>query len=616
MTENLTQKYLDLTGVMFVALNSKGEVTLINQKGCEILGYEEKELVGRNWFNTCVPQYLRSDVTKVFGQLMKGEIEPVEYYDNPVLKKSGEERLISWHNMVLTDDAGKPTGTLSSGLDITERKAAKEALQESQRTLSMLMSNLPGMVYRCRNDQEWTMEFVSEGSLELTGYKSSDLLSNKELAYADLMHPDDKEQVWERVQKALAEHKFFRVSYRITTATGEEKWVWEQGQGVFSPDGEVVALEGFITDITDRSKAEKALQESETRIRAILETAVDGIITINKNGIVESVNSAVEKLFGYVENEVIGKNVSILMPSPYREEHDSYISNYLETGDKKIIGIGREVVGRRKDGTTFPIRLAVSEFFLGDKRMFTGIVHDISEEKELQQQILQSERLAVIGQMAAKVAHEVRNPLSSVSLNAELLEEEIQSVGAGDNDEAESLLKSMIQEIDRVTSLTDEYLQFSRLPESEPVKGDLNDLISEMLELLTQELKQKRIKLSSTGVNAELKVPFDRAQMRRVLLNIVRNSIESMPKGGTLKISTEKSEQTAIIRIQDSGIGIPEDKVANIFNPFFTTKDFGTGLGLAISQQIVHEHNGEITCQSKVDQGTTFQIELPLSEAK
>ncbi|MEE9170538.1 MAG: ATP-binding protein, partial [bacterium] len=330
----------------------------------------------------------------------------------------------------------------------------------------------------------------------------------------------------------------------------------------------------------------------------------------------ESVNSAVKKLFGYVENEVNGKNVSILMPSPYREEHDCYIANYLETGEKKIIGIGREVVGRRKDGTTFPIRLSVSEFFLGDKRMFTGIIHDISEEKTLHQQILQSERLAVIGKMAAKVAHEVRNPLSSVSLNAELLEEEILSVDAEDSHEAKSLLKSMIQEIDRVTSLTDEYLQFSRLPESQPLKGNLNDLINEMLELLTQELKQKKIKLSHKGLNAELKVPFDRAQIRRVLLNIVRNAIESMPKGGTLKISTEKSEQMAIIRIQDSGIGIPEDKVANIFNPFFTTKDLGTGLGLAISQQIVHEHNGEITCQSKVDQGTTFQIELPLDKAK
>ncbi|MCH8955354.1 PAS domain S-box protein [candidate division KSB1 bacterium] len=489
---------------------------------------------------------------------------------------------------------------------------ASELKQHSQFSLSMLMSNLPGMVYRCLNDRDWTMEFVSEGCLELTGYKPSDLIGNKRVAYNNLIHRDDQPLVREQVQKALEAREPFRVVYRIKTAAGEEKWVWEQGQGVFSKSGELIALEGFITNITERSKAEEALKESEARIRAILETAVDGIITINATGIIESVNSAVEKLFGYTENEVIGKNVDVLMPSPYREDHDTYLANYLKTGEKKIIGIGREVVAQRKDGITFPIRLSVSEFFLGDKRMFTGIVHDISEEKALQQQILHSERLAIIGKMAAKVAHEVRNPLSSISLNAEMLDEEIQDQNS--NKEAKSLLKAMIREIDRVTLLTDEYLQFSRLPESLPIKANLNLLIKEMLELLAEELKQKNIKLTSKGLNADLQVPFDRAQIRRVLLNIIRNAIESMPNRGTLKVWTEQNLETVIIGIQDSGQGIPEDKVNEIFNPFFTTKDFGTGLGLAISQQIIHEHKGKIYCESKIGQGTTFRIELPLNE--
>ena len=487
---------------------------------------------------------------------------------------------------------------------------ASELKQHSQFSLSMLMSNLPGMVYRCLNDQDWTMEFVSEGCLELTGYKPSDLIGNKRVAYNDLIHPDDQPLVREPVQKALEAREPFRVVYRIQTAAGEEKWVWEQGQGVFSKNGELIALEGFITNITERSKAEEALRESEARIRAILETAVDGIVTLNERGIIESVNAAVEKLFGYTENEVIGENISILMPSPYREEHDTYLANYLKTGEKKIIGIGREVVAQRKDGTTFPIRLSVSEFFLSGKKMFTGIVHDISEEKALQQQILHSERLAIIGKMAAKVAHEVRNPLSSISLNAEMLDEEIQDQNS--NKEAKSLLKAMIREIDRVTLLTDEYLQFSRLPESLPIKANLNLLIKEMLELLAEELKQKNIKLTSKGLSKEFQVRFDRAQLRRVFLNIIRNAIESMPDPGTLNIWTEQNRETAIIGIQDSGHGIPEDKVHEIFNPFFTTKDFGTGLGLAISQQIIHEHKGKIYCESKIGLGTTFRIELPL----
>ncbi|MFQ5649314.1 MAG: PAS domain S-box protein [bacterium] len=500
--------------------------------------------------------------------------------------------------------------------DIGERIQAQKALQESQRSLATLMSNLPGMVYRCRNDQDWTMEFVSEGCVDLTGYQPSDLVGNKRLAYSSLIHQADQKMVAEHVQKAVSECRPFRVVYRIRTATGKQKWVWEQSQIVCSANGTLTSLEGFITDITDRVHAEQSLQASEARIRAIVETAVDAIITTNEHGIIESVNSAVERLFGYAPDEVVGQNVSMLMPLPFRVEHHGYIKSYLQTGEKKIIGIGRESIGRRKDGTTFPIRLSVSEFFLGERRMFTGLIHDITEQKAMEQRILQSERLAVIGRMAAKIAHEVRNPLSSISLNAELLEEELQGLAVCDTEEARSLLQSMINEIDRVTSLTDEYLQFSRLPESNLVEGDLNELLREMLELLTPELKQKRIELESRGLKQKLELPFDRAQVRRVLLNLIRNAIEAMPKGGLLKVWSMRNAHTAVISIRDTGCGIPQHLVGNIFSPFFTTKDFGTGLGLAISQQVINEHQGQITCESNVEQGTTFRIELPIREHK
>ncbi|MFQ5675047.1 MAG: PAS domain S-box protein [bacterium] len=483
MDQKTAEKYLDLGGVIFVALNSKGEITQINRKGCEILGYEQNELLGKNWFEYCLPQYLRSEVRETFQRLMKGKTRAAEYHENPVLTRSGAERFMSWHNAVMTDEAGRPIGTLSSGLDITER-----------------------------------------------------------------IH------------------------------------------------------------------AEEALRESEARMRAIVDTAVDGIIIIDESGTVESFNPAAERLFGFPASEVIGENVSILMPAPYHEEHNAYIQNYLKTGEKKIIGIGREVVGRRKDGSTFPLYVAVGEVQLDKRRVFTGIVHDLSEQKSLQQRIIQSERLAVIGKMAAKVAHEVRNPLSSISLNAELLLEEIQSPRADPN-EAKSLLKSMIMEIDRVSSLTDEYLQFSRLPEAHPVQDDLNGLLREVVELLAPELRKNNIKPICNGLMNSLNIPFDRAQVRRVLLNLVRNAIESMPGGGTLQIASSKSENECHVTIKDCGVGIPEDKVENIFDPFFTTKDFGTGLGLAISQQIIHEHRGQISCDSKVGVGTTFRIDLPLNNA-
>ncbi len=370
---------------------------------------------------------------------------------------------------------------------------------------------------------------------------------------------------------------------------------------------------GFIQDISERKEMEAKVRENEAEIRAIVETAEDAIITINEQGRIESVNSSVERLFGYGHAETIGKDVSLFFPEPDNKAHDKRIINYLNSIDEKIVDFGRETVGRRKDDTVFPLRFAIREFFLGERRMFAGYIHDLTEQKTLQEQILQSERLAVIGKMAAKVAHELRNPLSSISLNAEILDEEIDALDSGIRDEAKVLLGAIMVEIDRVSKLTDEYLHFSRLPKSSPLEGNLNTVVVEVLGILNQELKQKGIKLSTRGLKEELFLLFDKNQIQRVLLNIVRNAMESMLQGGELNVWTKKTDMHAAVYIRDTGIGIPENLVGSIFEPFFTTKDFGTGLGLAITQQIVHEHCGEIFCDSKDGAGTTFRIELPVT---
>lgn len=370
------------------------------------------------------------------------------------------------------------------------------------------------------------------------------------------------------------------------------------------------------TRATEGRQVDDDLQESQGRLSGILENAVDSIITINERGMIESCNPATERVFGYATPEMIGQNVKMLMPPLYREAHDGYITNYLTTGTKKIIGIGREVTGRRKDGSNFPMHLAVSEVHLGQRRLFTGIVRDLTEQKRLEKQVLQTERLATIGKMAAKVAHEIRNPLSSISLNAELLEDEIGGYDEVNTGEAKALLKSMIAEIDRVTALTEEYLQFSRLPQVNPTPGSLRQVLEEVLEFLRHDLNQKKIEVQWRGEKKLGETRFDRAQIRRVFLNIIRNAVEAMPKGGLLQVHLDEKEHHTVVNITDTGPGISEEIVAKIFEPFFTTKDFGTGLGLAIVQQIIDEHQGEISCQSKVGAGTTFSIALPLGKTE
>lgn len=608
MDAKLTQQYLDIAGIILVSLNHHGTITMINRPGSNMLGYEPEELLGRNWFDACLPETSREQVKDVFNKLLRGDIRPVEYFENSILTKSGEEKIIAWRNTPLTDEGGRITGTLSSGLDVTERRRMEKALESSQARIAALTENAVEAIITVNKQGE--IESFNPAAEGMFGYKKEEVIGKSfdVVIFKNSQSTDIKSLLNEKSKRASPPgHEI------VGKRKGGKPFAAHISLSEFSFDGKKL-FTGIVHDISEHKRTEEALAESEARLRALVETAVDGIITINEQGIVESFNPASERLFGYPADEVIGKNVKMLMPPPHHEKHDEYIQAYLSTGEKKIIGIGREVMGRKKDGTQFPMHLSVSEINLENRSIFTGIVRDLTTQKVLQQQILQSERLAVIGQMAAKVAHEIRNPLSSISLNAELLEEEIDGLACDNTEEARSLLHSMSREIDRVTSLTDEYLQFSRLPQSQLVKGDLNDLIREFLELLSEEVKQKKIKVVGHGLNRKLACPFDRAQLRRVLVNIARNAVDAMPTGGTLTVATETKERQVLIHIRDTGIGIPEEMRDSIFNPFFTTKEFGTGLGLAISQQIILEHGGRIYCESEPESGSTFTVELPLQK--
>jgi PAS domain S-box-containing protein len=269
---NCAQQYLDVATVIMVVLDKEGKITLLNRKGYEILQYPEGTLVGQNWwFATCVPERSRNERQTAFRQLMAGQLDPVEYYENAVVTRAGEERIIAWHSALLTDEFGQIVGTLSSGTDVTEQRKSDAALRESQRRLSTLMSNLPGMAYRCRNDRQWTMEFISDGCVLLTGYTPLAFTGNCEIAYGDIIHPADREQVWEEVQRTIAEGRHFQLEYRIITASGEVKWVWEQGVAIYSDSGEVEALEGMMTDITERKRADEVLQEAHEELERRVE---------------------------------------------------------------------------------------------------------------------------------------------------------------------------------------------------------------------------------------------------------------------------------------------------------------------------------------------------------
>ncbi|RMD94431.1 MAG: PAS domain-containing sensor histidine kinase [Calditrichaeota bacterium] len=376
-------------------------------------------------------------------------------------------------------------------------------------------------------------------------------------------------------------------------------------------EGEKIGYMGIEIDITEKKKIERQLLQEKRFTESIIETANSLIVGLNQKGEIIIFNKKCEEVTGYKKEEILGKNwFEIFLPERCRPdvnevfekitagELKSYYENPILTksGEERLIAWSNTPIWDEQQNIIGAL----------------GIGQDITEQKKLEQQVFQAERFAIIGKMAAKVAHEIRNPLSSISLNAELLEDELISFKNCDTEEARSLLKSIMAEVDRVAALTEDYLQFSRLPESHPVKGDLEDLITNQVKIMSPEFKQKNIRVEMQFKKRLTSVKFDKVQMRRVFLNLFKNAIDAMPRGGDLKITTDVLNNHAIITVEDTGTGITPSEVKKIFQPFYTTKEFGTGLGLAIIQQIIHEHKGKIHCESQEGKGTKFVLELPM----
>ena len=370
-----------------------------------------------------------------------------------------------------------------------------------------------------------------------------------------------------------------------------------------------------IHDITRRKQAEAALQESEARMRAIFETAVDAIITIDDRGRLERLNPAAERLFGYAEAEVAGANVSMLMPSPHRESHDGYLAHYLQTGERKIIGKGREVEGLRKDGTVFPMDLTVAEMRLGKRRMFTGMVRDITERKQAEEKnlrLLQEITSAneELTSFAYVVSHDLKAPLRGIGSLADWL-----STDYADkfNDEGKEHMRLLIQRVHRMGALIDGILQYSRVGRvKEAVAAvDLNHLLVDVIDLLAPP--------PGIAVTVEGSLPtvvLEPTRIEQVFHNLISNAVKYMGRAeGTVRVRCADDRREWRFSVTDNGPGIESRHFDKIFQLFQTLaprdRVESTGVGLALAKKIVEMYHGRIWVESVLGTGTTFWFTLP-----
>jgi two-component system sensor kinase FixL len=350
---------------------------------------------------------------------------------------------------------------------------------------------------------------------------------------------------------------------------------------------------------------EERLRASEARWRAIIESAVDGIVIIDVGGHVEAFNPAAERLFGYSEAEMLGRNVAVLMPSPDREEHDGYLARYMRTGEAHIIGLGREVTAMRRDGTTFPVHLSVGEITVGGERRFTGIIHDLSQRVRIEEQLREQTALARLGEMAAVIAHEVKNPLAGVRGAIEVLGSRLPADGLD-----HGVVQEIVARIDALDQLMSDLLLFARPPQARTAPVDLVALISRTAELLGRDpsLAGVRVKIEGTAptVNA------DADMLTIVFQNLLVNAAQAMQGRGTIRVQVGVTDGFARVVVADQGPGISPELHEKIFTPFFTTKARGTGLGLPTARRFIEAHHGRLQLHSPLSGGAVVTVELPI----
>ena len=502
---------------------------------------------------------------------------------------------------------------LETSLPGTAAADPDSELRDSQRMLASLFENLPGIAYRMLVDEQWTVELMSGGCFELTGYTPDEIIGNRTISYEEITHPLDRARVREAIVAAIAERRAYDLTYRIVAAGGETRWVLERGKAVYDERGQARFIEGFLTDVTERHLAEEQVKEQA----ALLNLAHDAILVIDMDVRVLFRNQSANELFGWESDQALSEAIAPHFDPQIDVFAQAFATTLTEgewSGELTVLGRDAKVLTLESHWT-----LMCDE---QDRPKSILLINtDSTERKILESQFLRSQRMESIGTLAGGIAHDLNNVLSPILTSLELLRNSVQQ--PADLELVDILEASAIRGAEMVKQI----LTFARGVEGKRVRLDAREIIREV-EKIAAETFPRLLTIRAAVARDLWPIVGDATQLHQVLLNLCVNARDAMPgrglltlRGGNLRLDRTRALRHpglkpgcyVTIDVSDTGTGIPEAIQEKIFDPFFTTKEVGkgTGLGLSTAQAIIKSHGGMLTLSSERGKGTTFHIFLP-----
>jgi two-component system, LuxR family, sensor kinase FixL len=585
----------------------------VNRAFEELTGYPEGELRSMSFFGLLHPDS-REKIAAHCDALLRGNGSPMRT-ELKLITRKGDERWIDFTCSII-DFEGKTCG-MGTAYDITDRKQAEQTLKESEERLRLLIERVRDYEIFML-DPEGRIIIWNVGAEKNKGYSVEEIIGRH---HSIFFTPEDIEAgvPEQELKVAAAEGGFEDEGWRVRK-DGSLFWADVVTTALRDSDGALKGFSKVIRDITDRKKAEDALRESEERYRIIAETASDVIITIDQESIIQFVSAASEKVFGYSTAELLGQNITMLMPERLRQAHISALKAYVETGKKKMKWESIELPGLHKDGKEVPLEISYGEFMKEGRHFFAGIVRDNTERREAIRDKEYREMLERFNQelenlvaertmnlLAMTLADRVRNPSSTIGATANrvLRKEECSEKAKGD-------FRLIINESEKLDKTVKDFQTLLKSRQKLFHYEDICGIVRDVLPVIVKEAARKQILLSVNLPDMPLKINTERNLLKMAVYTVMKNAVELTPDKGKVSVLVAGDQDRIRVTVSDNGYGIPKEDIDTIFDPFTGTYGYRFVMGLPLIKQIVSEHMGEISIESEIGKGTTVTMVFPV----